>query len=120
MTPSELWTRYAGIWSADATTRAREIGACLADEATYCDPNVALSGAPALSDYMASFQAAMPGCAFRIDSVWHHHDRSLAAWTLVDPSGREVHGGLSGARLSADGRFADIAGFFMPAGEAAA
>ena len=50
MTPEALWNRYAAIWSLASTHRDTELGACLADDATYCDPNGLLSGRSALSD----------------------------------------------------------------------
>ena len=49
---------------------------------------------------------------FEITSVRHHHDRSLAAWRLVDPNGQVVFDGVSTARYVADGRLEDISGFF--------
>ncbi len=112
MTPEELWSRYARIWSSKADVRERELEVCFAAEPVYCDPNIMLKGRKALSDYMASFQTGMPGCAFQIQSVKSHHDRSLTFWRLIDSSGQEMNSGVSSALHYADGRFVNIAGFF--------
>ncbi len=44
MTPEALWQRYA----LDADARNGELAACLADDATYCDPNGLIEGRTAL------------------------------------------------------------------------
>ena len=56
MTPEDLWTRYSAVWSlVDADSPGVELDACLADDATYCDPNGLIVGRAALSDYMDGF-----------------------------------------------------------------
>jgi SnoaL-like domain len=114
LTPLELWNRYAAIWSADADTRAIELRACLADDATYCDPNGPIEGRDALSTYMGTFQQSAPRTRFQIEALQHHHGQTLATWTLRNPSGDVLQNGTSFAPLSADGRLAHITGFFHP------
>jgi len=65
MTPDSLWNRYAAIWSLTGEERDAELAACLADDATYCDPNDLLGGRAALSDYMGQAQHSVPGGRFR-------------------------------------------------------
>lgn len=116
MTPDALWKRYSAIWSlADATERGEELLACLADDATYCDPNGLLVGRDVLSDYMTQFQASAPGGRFQIHSVLYHHDRSLAQWSLIGADGSQLQQGISFGALHGDGRLQDISGFFFPA-----
>jgi hypothetical protein len=115
MTPEALWNRYAAIWSLESTQRDAELRACLADDATYCDPNGLLTGQSALSDYMGQFQKSVAGGRFRIQRVLHHHDRSLADWELRGEDGSVLHTGTSYAALSQDGRLRAISGFFRPA-----
>jgi len=111
--PAEtLWPRYAQLWSTDAAARAERMSACLVDGVHYTDPNVALNGQEALHGYMAGFQQAMPGCAFHIDQVKAHHDRSLAWWRLRAADGQTLQHGMSSARHAEDGRLAEITGFF--------
>lgn len=112
MTPKTLWDRYAAIWSLDAAARGGELEACLADDATYCDPNGLVEGRAALSDYMGGFQRSAPGGAFRIRAVLHHNHRTLAHWSLQMPDGSVAQTGASYGLLSEDGRLRAITGFF--------
>ncbi len=112
MTPETLWERYSAIWSLDADARIGELAACLADGATYCDPNGLVEGRAALSTYMGGFQQSVPGGAFRIRAVRHHHDRTLADWTLHGADGAAIQTGASFGLLSEDGRLRAITGFF--------
>jgi hypothetical protein len=119
MTPHALWTRYAGIWSADAATRASELQACLHEDCSYSDVNGQLEGQAALSAYMGGFQGVMPGTQFHILSAAEHHGRSLSVWELRDSGNAVMQSGKSFAALSPDGRLQHITGFFDPASEAA-
>ncbi|MBV8751181.1 MAG: nuclear transport factor 2 family protein [Candidatus Eremiobacteraeota bacterium] len=115
MTPDDLWKRYSAIWSLpDADERSNELSICLADEATYCDPNGLLVGRDALSGYMAQFQSSVPGGRFHIRSVLHHHDRSLAQWFLAGDDGSVLQTGTSFGAIGEDGRLLEISGFFHP------
>lgn len=108
----QLWQRYARIWSSGEAQRASELPACVDEAVHYSDPNASIGGAAALSSYMGGFQANMPGCSFRIDAVLTHHDRSISFWSLIGPEAQAMKKGTSFARHSADGRLADISGFF--------
>jgi hypothetical protein len=115
MTPDALWRRYAATWSRlDAAERSAELAACLAEDATYCDPNGLLAGRRALSDYMGQFQASVPGGQFQIRSVLHHHDRTLAQWSLRGAEGQVIQMGTSFGMLAEDGKLCAISGFFYP------
>lgn len=114
MVPDALWRRYAAIWSLGAEQRPAELGACLADDVTYCDPNGLLAGRDALSGYMGRFQDSVPGGRFQIESVLCHHDRSLADWSLRSAAGAVLQKGTSFATLAEDGRLRAISGFFHP------
>ena len=119
MTSEALWKRYAAIWSMDDDARGAELGACLAVDATYCDPNGLIHGPAELSTYMGQFQQSAPGGHFRIRSVLHHHGRSLANWALHGPDGSPLQQGTSFATLTDDGRLHHISGFFHPAEQGA-
>jgi len=112
MDAETLWPRYAIIWSSEPTLRERELKACLADDATYCDPNGALEGRAALSGYMGGFQQSVPGGRFEIIQVTAHNGRSLARWALLDADGAVRQFGASFATHDGLGRLKDISGFF--------
>ena len=117
MSPETLWNRYAAIWSSDADTRMGELSVCLTDDVTYCDPNGVIEGCTALSAYMGGFQQSVPGATFRIRSVVHHHDRTLAHWTLHGPSDDPLQTGTSFGLLADDGKLRSISGFFYSANQ---
>ena len=117
MTPDALWHRYAAIWSLDAGKREAELAICLADDITYCDPNGLIPGRAALSDYMGRFQESVPGGRFEIRSVLHHHDRSIANWSLRGATGHVLQTGTSFGLLSDNGRLRAITGFFHSQGQ---
>jgi hypothetical protein len=115
MTPDALWRRYADVWSRpDAAERSAELAACLAEDATYCDPNGLLAGRAALSEYMGQFQAGVPGGRFQLRSVLHHHGRSLAHWSLHGADERVMQTGTSFGMHTEDGKLRAISGFFYP------
>ena len=114
MTVEGLWQRYAATWSLATADRARELPACVSGDVAYWDPNGLVEGWRALSDYMGAFQASVPGGAFRIRAVLHHHDRSLARWALHGPDGQILQTGTSFGTLDGDGRLAAVTGFFDP------
>jgi SnoaL-like domain len=112
MTPQSLWQRYARIWSSEASMRANELEACLADACVYCDLNGVQEGREALSRYMGGFQESVKGGGFEILSVIHHHDRMLAEWRLIGANGAVLQTGRSFATVAGDGRLQNITGFF--------
>lgn len=114
MTIDALWHRYSAIWSKSEDERAVELDACLAPEASYCDPNGRINGRAALSAYMGGFQESVPGGRFEIRSVLHHAGGSLADWALIGPDGGVKQTGTSFATLSEQGQLLSINGFFRP------
>jgi hypothetical protein len=110
----QLWTNYAGCWSADPGERLASLGTVAVDDVAYRDPGTEVSGLTELAAYMAGFAEAFPGHRFRIDEVHDHHDRSLARWTQLGAQDEPAMAGVSTA-THRDGRLADITGFFLPA-----
>jgi hypothetical protein len=120
MTADRPWDRYAATWSLDPAARASELPACVTGDVSYCDPNGLLQGQQALSDYMADFQDSVPGGSFAIRSVLHHHDRSMARWTLRGPDGHALQTGTSFGLLASEGRLQAITGVLRRARSGAA
>lgn len=107
-----LWRRYAETWSLEDPARPSQLRACVIGDVVYADPNGVLVGVDALSDYMAAFQQSVPGAAFDIVAVLHHHDRSLARWRLCGADGTVLQTGASAATHAPDRRLHTINGFF--------
>jgi hypothetical protein len=117
MTVEELWERYAATWSLPDDRRDKQLAAVAAAGVTYSDPASEVAGLDALSRYMAGFQASVPGGAFSIRAVRHHHGRSLAHWSLIGPNEQVLQTGSSFALHADDGRLQAVTGFFDPASE---
>jgi ketosteroid isomerase-like protein len=114
MNVEQLWHRYAAAWSQPERARAGDLNAIAADGVQYTDPEAAIVGKDALSDYMAAFQESVPDGRFKITTVLTHHDRSLASWQLVASDGPVLQTGTSIAVHGSDGRLHEITGFFDP------
>ncbi|MGZ2422426.1 hypothetical protein ACVIRM_001388 [Rhizobium laguerreae] len=65
---------------------------------------------------MAGFKESVPEGRFKILSVLHHNDRSLAHWALRQEDERVLQTGTSFGVIS-DGRLGAITGFFDPLAE---
>jgi hypothetical protein len=111
MSPELLWKRYAAIWPLDEPARSRELAACVAEDVAYCDAEGLIGGRAALSIHMEKFKRDAPGASFHIDSVLHHHRRTLARWTLRGPDRRAMQTGASFALQTDDGRLQTITSF---------
>jgi SnoaL-like domain len=107
-----LWRRYSASWSMPEAERLARLAETVSKDITYTDPNITLTGIPAFSDYMAGFQANMPGTGFAIRAAQDHHQRTLSRWNMVTADASVVGTGTSFAELNDDGRIAHITGFF--------
>jgi SnoaL-like domain len=107
-----LWNRYSASWSLPETERLERLAETVSPEITYTDPNISLSGIDAFSDYMAGFQANMPGTGFAIHEEMDHHGRTLSHWNMVSADATIIGTGTSFAELTDDGKLAHITGFF--------
>ena len=111
--PAELlWKRYAASWSMAPAARLLRLAETVSPEVTYTDPHVSLAGIADFSDYMAGFQANMPGARFAIREAFDHHGRSLSHWQMLAADNAVMATGTSFAELATDGKFAHITGFF--------
>ena len=108
--------RYLDMWhETDATARAAIVAEVWTEDAWSVDPLSAVQGRAAIDSMVAAVQGGYPGHNFRhVGEALRHNDRLLFFWELVDGDGTVVMPGLDSVRLAADGRFADLAGFFGP------
>jgi hypothetical protein len=107
--------QYIAAWNeTDATVRRVLVREVFADDAAYADPMFAARGHDEVDAMIAGVHVAYPGCRFvATGTPAEHHDRLLWHWDLVQPDGvTPVAHGLDVAVLAADGRLADVTGFF--------
>ncbi|MEE9433308.1 MAG: nuclear transport factor 2 family protein [Sphingorhabdus sp.] len=107
-----LWSRYAASWSMKEAERLERLTETVSPDITYTDPNISLAGIAAFSEYMAGFQANMPGAGFVIKEASDHHERTLSHWDMVDAGKNPIGIGSSFAELTDDGKLAHITGFY--------
>lgn len=113
-----LVAQYIATWNeTDAAARHALVREVFADDTAYADPMFAARGHDEVDVMIAGVHSAYPGCRFvATGSVEEHHDRLLWHWDLVGPDGvTPVAHGLDVAVLAADGRLADVTGFFHAA-----
>ena len=90
-----------GVWSVDAQS---------------IDPLADARGWNAIEQHVLHLRQQFPGHRVaRTGEVDQHHDRLRFPWALQDPDGKTVMTGIDCVRLAADGRFAELTGFFDPA-----
>lgn len=110
---SDLRDRYLSCWNAtDPQSRAEQIAATWAPDATYVDPLVEVAGADALAATMAAVQQQFPGFVFTpVGDVDAHHDVARFTWGLGPAGAEPVVIGFDVVTTDASGRIASVVGF---------
>lgn len=114
MQTSKVVEHYFEMWNApDAATRRALIEQVWTPEATSVDPLADVRGWEALNGFVGSLREKYPAHRVaRNGPIDQHHDRLRFSWHMVDGAGATVLTGIDCVRLSADGRFAELVGFF--------
>lgn len=110
--------KYIASWSeVDESARRALLEEAWAEDATYQDPTASVAGREALVQHIGGFHRAMPGAKIEMTSdVSRHNNRIYFAWRLVTVDGVSAIEGVDFGTLDADGRIAEIVGFFGPPG----
>ena len=105
---------YGAAWlEEDADKRLAHLEIAWADDGLYQDPASEATGRQALSDLIGGFHTSSPGARIELTGgADGHHDRIRFAWRMVDGDGNEQLRGIDCGRVDADGRLAEISGFF--------
>ena len=110
---SDLMERYLACWNeTDVTARRALLADNWADDASYTDPLIAVTGLDALDATIATVQAQFPGFVFTpVGSLDEHHDVARFSWGL-GPAGQEpVVIGADVVTVDEHGRFHSVIGF---------
>lgn len=108
---------YCAAWSeAESARRSAMLAQVLADDATYTDPTVRVTGIEALSGHIGTVLAATPGAKVsRTSRVEAHHDVARFAWQMTLADGTGLPEGVDFVERTPDGaRLRNITGFFGP------
>ncbi len=110
------WTTYQAAWSGVSDSeRQKMLDRSVAPDCVYTDPTSVSRGHHELTAKMRATQRNFAGATFRNDKFLCHHDQAISHWTMIDGAGTAVFTGTSYARYGADGRLAQMTGFFEPA-----
>lgn len=105
---------YFNCWNEpDDSQRLNLIEVAWADGARSVDPLADVTGHVAISEMMGAVQQQFPDHRFQlVGEAAAHHDVLHWSWSMIGADGSKVIGGIDVARLDADGRIADLTGFF--------
>jgi hypothetical protein len=111
-----LITRYCDAWGEpDPEQRQQLLAQVWAEQGTYTDPAVHLSGRQALGDYIGKILRRYPGARIvRTSAVDTHHGLLRFTWRLALLDGQTLTEGIDFGELSGEGKLSRIAGFFGP------
>ena len=106
-------TYLAAYGEPDPDVRAVRIQAAWADDGRLVDPPAVGEGHAGIGGLADALQGQFPGHRFRRSTaVDTHHEHVRFGWQLVGPDGAVVLEGMDVGTLGADGRLAQIVGFF--------
>lgn len=103
---------YIAAWNATGAARVQAIAQAFTPDARYADPMVQAQGHAALDTMIGAAQQQFGGLRFHLDGMADGHgDRLRFRWALGPDAHNAVARGTDFARLSADGRLAEVSGF---------
>lgn len=112
-------THLAAYGEPDSQRRAELIERAWTADGRLLDPPLTGDGHDGISAAADALQAHYAEHRFRrVSAIDAHHDQLRYAWELVAPDGRVVLSGLDVGAIAADGRLAQITGFFGELGDA--
>lgn len=105
---------YFDMWNVDDAAARRELVARVwSVDAQSTDPLADVRGHQAIEQHVLNVRARFPGHRVtRTGEVDGHHDRLRFPWALRDAQGATVMTGIDCVRLTDDGRFAELVGYF--------
>ena len=113
---TEILQAYADAWGDIEPSKRQELlDKSWSEDGVYRDPTGEAAGKTAWMAHIAGFHASMPGHEMRLTSgASEHHGHIYFSWRLTNPQGEVVTDGVDFGTLDADGRIAQIVGFFGP------
>ena len=110
----ELITLYCDAWSEpDPARRYQMLQRVWAENGTYTDPTVHMTGSKELVEYIGKILKKYPGVRIaRTSVVDTHHGMVRFTWRLVLADGKTLTEGIDFGELSSEGNLRRIVGFF--------
>jgi hypothetical protein len=109
-----LITLYCQAWGEpDPERRQQMLQQVWADQGTYTDPTVHLTGSTELGEYIGKVLKKYPGARIvRTSLADMHHSMVRFTWRMALADGRTLTEGIDFGELSSEGKLGRIAGFF--------
>ena len=116
LTPAEAVRDHCAAWNTtDRVMRDRLLKRAFAADGVYNDPTPTyVTGRPALSNEIGTFQRQYPGARFRCSAPQAHHGALRVSWLLIGRDGKVVTEGMDFYQLAPDGLIRRVTGFFGP------
>lgn len=114
MDAAQLLDRYIDVWNeTDPAARRVAVADLWAEDASYVDPLVSVSGHEGIAAFMEAVHERAPGHTFRLlEGADAHHNVVRFGWELVPPEGGEPLAiGFDVAETEDGGRIARVIGF---------
>lgn len=104
---------YGAAWQeTDPEQRLKLLTRCFAETGRYVDPTAEVSGRNQLSTHIGAVLKDTQGRVEITSEPSSHHDVVHFTWHMVAPDGTIMVSGHDFIRLGADGKIAQLAGFF--------
>lgn len=110
----ELITLYCDAWGEpDPARRHPMLQRVWAENGTYTDPTVHMTGSNALVEYIGKVLKKYPGARIvRTSAVDTHHGMVRFTWRMALADGKTLAEGIDFGELSSEGQLRRIVGFF--------
>jgi len=110
----ELITLYCDAWGEpDPVRRHQILQRVWAENGTYTDPTVHLTGSNELGEYIGKVLKKYPGARIvRTSVVDTHHGMVRFTWRMALADGKTLTEGIDFGELSSEGQLRRIVGFF--------
>jgi hypothetical protein len=110
----ELITLYCDSWGEpDPARRYHMLQQVWAENGTYTDPTVHMTGSKELVEYIGKILKKYPGARIvRTSVVDAHHGMVRFTWRLARADGQTLTEGVDFGELSSEGKLRRIVGFF--------
>ncbi len=111
-----LWDAWFAAWAeADPARRDAAIARCATEDVAFADVHADVRGRAALSQWMAACQTFFPGVrVVRDGPVLDARGALLVRWRVDAADGKVFGRGTNFARLSLDGKLAEVRAFWGP------
>jgi hypothetical protein len=109
----DLVRRYLAAWNeTDPGGRRRVLEQVWADDGSYTDPLVEVTGRDAIDQVIGAVQRQFRGLVFRLcGAIDAHHNLARFSWVLVPEGGEPLLAGFDVAVTGPDGRLSAVHGF---------